>query len=259
MKVQSLMEFVDAAVDTKFVQGPYDERGGLMIVGYPGSLKTTILKSAMEPHADSMVISDINVQQWLKIRDDFVTGRYTAMGFTDFEKIYQRHHSTATHIEGIIRGLVAEGYGTGPNGDTRMPVIPARAFVAGAMTNSCMEARYNDWQKTGFLRRFLWFVISIQNQNKISQAIRDWKKIDFGRIVSRPATRQITFEFTKERTMQLESMMREQPGFNGVGYVLLKKVVAVLEWRHQNDKKHVTEVLEDVSSSMTKNGGMIRL
>lgn len=261
MYINSLIEFIDAAVDTKFVQGPYEERGGVMLVGYPGSFKTTILKMAMEPHPDVVIISDLNVQQWIKIRDDFVTGRYSALGFTDFEKIYQRHLSTATHIEGIIKGLVAEGYGTSPSGDSRMPVIPARALVVGAMTNACMEQRYDEWQKSGFLRRFLWIVISVQNQNKIAEAIRGWKKIDFGKLAFRPANRQIEVEISKERTTQLENMMKEQPGFNGVGYVTLKKIAAVLEWKYTNNggPKKVQQILDDVGPALSKNGGRIVL
>src|SRR5215471_7937387 len=135
VQVLSLIEFIDAVASTKFVQGPFDERGGLMLVAYPGSFKTTIVKNALEPHIDVMKLSDLNVQQWLKIRDDFIVGRYTGLAFTDFEKIYQRHSSTASHIEGIVKGLVAEGYGTSPNGDNRCPTIPAYAVVIGAMTN----------------------------------------------------------------------------------------------------------------------------
>jgi len=261
MKIESLMEFVDAACDTKYVQGPYEERGGIMLVAYPGSLKTTIVKT-MQTHSDAMVTSDLNVQQWIKIRDDFVTGRFSALGFTDFEKIYQRHSSTSSHIEGIVKGLVSEGYGISPNGDTRMPVIPAYALVVGGLTNTCMQDHYDTWSKSGFLRRFLWVIYTVQNQQKIAQAIRRWQKIDFGRITSRPANRQIQVEFSPERSNQLEKMMLEQPGFNGTAYILLKKITAVLEWRNSTDKKgtqRVTEILNDIAPSLTKNGGRIIL
>lgn len=255
------MEFVDAAADTKFVQGPYEERGGIMLVAYPGSFKTTVVRGALMTHSDAMVTSDLNVQQWIKIRDDFVTNRYTVLGFTDFEKIYQRHHSTASHIEGIIKGLVAEGYGTGPNGDARMPVIPAQALVVGAMTNSCMERKYDEWQKDGFMRRFIWLTYTVQNQRKILEAIRKWQKIDFGRISTRPANRQIQVEITSERSQFLEHIMREQPGINGTGYILLKKITAVLEWRYQEhrNKNRVKEILEDIAPALTKNGGRVVL
>lgn len=261
LKVNSLIEFLDAAVDTKYVQGPYDERGGLMLVGYPGSFKTTIIKAAMDHHHDAMVTSDMNVQQYLKMREDFVTGRYTALGFTDFEKIYQRHQSTSAHVEGIIQGLVAEGYGTGPSGDQRMPTIPAKMLVVGAMTNTCFETRYEQWQKSGFLRRFLWLVIAIQNQEAIVKAIRRWEKIDFGKVSVRPANKQIRVEISGERSRQLEDMMKYQPGFHGTAYSTLKKIVAVLEWKYSENggSKRVTEILQDIKPALSKEGGFIIL
>lgn len=261
MQVSSIIEFLDAAIDTKFVQGPFEERGGIMLVAYPGSFKSTILASALAGHSDAMKTSDLNVQQWIKVRDDFVTGRFSCLGFTDFEKIYQRHSSTAGHVEGIVKGLVAEGYGTSPSGDTRMPTIPAYALVIGAMTNSCMEERYDAWQKSGFLRRFLWLTFSVQNQNKISEAIERWEKIDFGKISVRPANRQIKVEITKERAKYLHDMMKEQPGLNGTAYVLIKKIVAVLEWKHNYNGggKRVMEILEDIRPALSQKGGRIIL
>lgn len=261
MRVNSLVEFIDAACDTKYVQGPYDERGGIMIVGYPGTFKTTIIKAGMDHHSDTMVISDLNVQQFLKMREDFVTQRFSAIGFTDFEKIYQRHHSTATHIEGIVKGLVAEGYGTGPSGDQRMPTIPARAMVIGGMTNDCWETRYAQWQKSGFLRRFIWLLIAVQNPNEIQKAIRRWEKLDFGRIPMRPVNKSIRVEFTHQRTEQIETMMKFQAGMNGTAYSTLKKIVAVLEWKYSENggSKKVTEILNDIAPAMSKEGGRIIL
>lgn len=257
MKANSLIEFLDAAVDTKYVQGPYEERGGIMLVAYPGSLKSTIVKAGLKPHIDAMVLSDLNVQQWLKIREDFVTERYSCLGFTDYEKIYQRHSSTSSHIEGVVKGLVAEGYGVGPSGDTRMPVIPAHALVVGAMTNTCLEEHYDQWSKSGFLRRFLWITFTLKNRNKIAEAIRRWEKIDLGRVSSRPASSQIEMRINGDRSPQLERMLNEQAGFNGTAYVLLKKIAAVLEWRYANQKggkKKVTDMLDELAPAFSKDG-----
>jgi hypothetical protein len=258
VRVNSLIEFIDAAVDTKYVQGPFEESGGIFLVGYPGSFKTTILRHAVDHHHDALIVSDMNVQQWIKIRGDFITGRYSTIAFTDFEKIYQRHQSTASHIEGIIKGLVAEGYGTPPSGDQRMPVAEARALVIGAMTSSCMERRYDKWEDDGFTRRFLWLVVSVKNINEISAAIRRWEKIDFGKLVLKPANKQIALKLSDEREEQLQAMMKEQPGFNGTGYTLLKKITAVLEWKY-TDNGRVKSILDDIAPSLSKKGGKIVL
>ena len=259
MQVSSMIEFLDAAASTKFVQGPYEERGGVMLVAYPGSFKTTIVKNALAGHTDVMTLSDLNVQQWLKIRDDFITGRYSGIAFTDFEKIYQRHYSTASHIEGIIKGLVAEGYGTSPNGDNRCPTIPAYALVIGAMTNACLEWKYDTWQKSGFLRRFLWMTYTVANQNKIHEAISNWEKIDFGRVAFRPANSNIKVTPSSDRKKLMEKMMVDQPGFNGTGYTLLKKIVAVLDWKYQLNGGTKKDHVEDIAPAFTKNGAKITL
>jgi len=262
VQVLSMIEFLEAAASTKFVSGPYEERGGIMLVAYPGSFKTTIVMNALEGHTDIMKLSDLNVQQWLKIRDDFITGRYSGIAFTDFEKIYQRHASTSSHIEGIIKGLVAEGYGTSPNGDNRCPTIPAYALVIGAMTNACLEWKYDIWQKSGFLRRFLWLTYVVSNQNKIHEAISRWEKIDFGRIAFRPTSRRISVEISDKRNKLLEKLMVDQPGYNGTAYTLLKKIVAVLDWKYANNNgknDRVAEILEDIAPALTQNGGKITL
>ena len=261
MKVESLIDFLDCAVDTRYVQGAYDERGGVMIVGPPGSFKTTIICSAIEPHPTAMIVSDLNVQQWLKMKDDFVIERFTCLGFTDFEKVYQRHPATAQNIEGIIKALVSEGFGTGPGGDQRMPRMLARALVVGGMTQNCLERNYDNWQKNGFLRRFIWLLVGVQNSEAITQAIRRWEKIEFGKIAYRPANKQIRVSMGPERSKQIEKAMKYQAGLQGTGYVLMKKIVAVMEWKYGNNgrRNRVSELLEDISPALSKDGGKLVL
>jgi hypothetical protein len=264
LKVNTLIEFIDAAADTNYVEGPFNERGGIMLVSFPGQFKTTIIRSAMESHNSALEVSDMNVQQWLRLREDFVTGRYKTLAFTDYEKVYQRHQSTAMHIEGIVKALVAEGYGTGPSGDQRMPTALSRALVIGAMTNDCLEARYDAWQKNGFLRRFLWLFVHVGNIEVINEAITKWKKIDFGHIhkVSiKPGSLTIPMSIDDKIQRKLELMMREQPGYNGPGYILLKKIAAVLIWRHSinGQSNRVLDIMEEITPALRKRGGEIVL
>lgn len=254
MRVSSLIEIIDAAADTKYVNGPFEERGGIMIVGPPGSFKTTITECALESHSDSIICSDLNVQQWLQIKDDFVSRRYTVLGFPEFEKLYQRHPATASNLEGIIKALISEGFGTGPNGDPRMPRLKARGIVIGGITNDCFERHYNDWQKNGFLRRFLWFLVSVKNPDIIVEAIRKWELIDFGRITVRPASKNIDVKISLKRSELIERILKSQPGLQGTGYVLMKKIVAVLEWKYAKTPSKVDDLLNDISNSLGKHG-----
>ncbi len=263
MQATTLIEFLDAVADTKYVHGPFEERGGVMLVGPPGSLKTTIIEAAVHPHADALTLSDLNVQQWMKMKDEFVTKRYTCLAFAEFEKIYQRHPATASNLEGIIKALVSEGYGTGPGGDPRMPRIKARACVIGGITPDCQDRHYEDWQKNGFLRRFLWFTIAIADPEVIKAAIRNWQRINLGRISYRPAEKNITMQLSLKKSLAIESVMKDQPGLHGTGYVLMKKVFAVLDWKYagatNGQKNRPLKILEEIAQAMSKDGDQIVL
>lgn len=270
MRVATLIEFLDAVADTKYITGPFEERGGVMLVGPPGSMKTTIIEAAVHPHSDALTLSDLNVQQWMKMKDEFVTRRYTCLAFAEFEKIYQRHPATASNLEGIIKALVSEGYGTGPGGDPRMPRIKARACVIGGITPDCNERHYEEWTKNGFLRRFVWFTIAIHDPELIVKAIREWQLINFGKMSYRPTNAHIPVELSEKKSRAIEHIMRSQPGLHGTGYVLMKKVFSILEYKYSGNgygggagthrikpSKRPYEILEEIASALSKDGDAI--
>lgn len=260
MRVESLVEFLDAAANTRYVNDAFKERGGIMIVGPPGTFKTTAIETAMDSHSDAIICSDLNVHQWTKMKDDFACGRYTTLAFPEFEKIYQRHPGTAANLEGIVKGLVGEGFSMGPGGDPRMPRVKSRALVVGGITTDCFERHYEAWNKNGFLRRFLWLVVAVENPEEIIKAIRRNKLIDFGKVSIRPTNRQIDVELPNQQLLQLERMMKEQPGLFGTGYVLIKKITKFLYWKYSNGDMHkVHEILNDIRSSLSKDGDRIIL
>jgi hypothetical protein len=260
IKAETLIEFLDAVADTKFIEGPFEERGGVMLVGPPGSLKTTLIEAAVRTHTDALTLSDLNVQQWMKMKDEFVTRRYTCIAFPEFEKIYQRHPATALNLEGIIKALVSEGYGTGPGGDPRMPRIKARACIIGGITTDCFERHYEEWQKNGFLRRFAWMLVSVANPQLIVQAIRKWERISLGRINTRPADSYLEVKLSEKESLFIEHLMRSQPGLHGTGYVLMKKALAILKWKYGgNGHPKPVKIMEEIAQALQKEGSYIVL
>jgi len=262
LEATTLIEFLDAVADTKYVRGPFEERGGVMLVGPPGSFKTTIIEAALNSHTDALTLSDLNVQQWLKMKDEFVSKRYTCLGFGEFEKIYQRHPATASNLEGIIKALISEGYGTGPGGDPRMPRLKARSCVIGGITTDCFERHYADWQRNGFLRRFIWFTIAVKDPEMIMTAIRKWERINLGKISYRPAEADIEVKISEDHSKEIEHIMKGQPGLHGTGYVLMKKTCAVLEWKYgavngnrkTKAKSRAIELISCLAKAMSKDG-----
>lgn len=257
MKPSTLIEIISASADTRWINGPFNERGGFMIVAPPGNLKSTIIESAVDYRADTIMLSNINAQQWGKIKADFTSNRLTAIAFPELEAIYKRARATAEHVEAIIQSITAEGYTHGPGQDPRMPRLKARAIVIGGITDDCYERRYDEWKRSGFLRRIIWCLVSVDNPEKIIEAIRDWKKIDFGKIIEKPATGTIAMDLGSTDSRKLERMMKNQPGANGTGYVLLKKITAVLIWKH--GKRRAWELLDEFAPSLGKNGCYIHL
>lgn len=259
MQVENLIEFLDAAVQTKYIDGPFDDRGGVMLVAAPGNLKTTIINAACNHHIDVLSCSDLNVQSFNKMHHDFVSRRYTCLAFPEYEKIYERQKSTAMNLEGTFKALVCEGWGTGANGDQRMPKMRATGLIIGGITPDCLERRFDRWQKNGFLRRFLWSMFSVANQDAIMEAIRKWQKIGFGKLLVRPVLGTIPVNLTLQQSTYLEMLIKEQPGIAGTGYVLMKKIAAVLLWKYDNDFTKVQEILDDVAPSLSRDGAVLRL
>jgi hypothetical protein len=260
MSLNSFMEVLVAAHISHFVDSPFNERGGIMLVGPPSSLKSTILMSAYKPFPDAMVLGDINVQTLMYLRDDIACHKTNTMAFTEFEKLYQRHVSTASNIEGHIKAIVAEGFTHNSNEDQRMATLTARALVVGAIVPGCYRKHYTDWMGSGFLRRFLWCIFRMKNPSVLMDAIDEWKKIQIEEGLSYPINlgNIIPFDVTREESTKIRQWIRFQPG-QEIPFVLLKKILSVLKWHHRRDGKNAMKILEEFSRCLGPTGTTLDL
>jgi hypothetical protein len=259
MQPNNFIEWIAAAADTRYVNGPFPERGGLMIIGPPGSFKTTMIETAIEDNPECMIVSNLNAKQWAQIRGDFVCKSKTCIAMGEFELLYKRNQATAQMCEGIFHQLASEGNLGGPMTDPTMQRAKARALVIGGITESCYDRRFREWKESGFARRFLWMMIHVDDPGKVINAIREWKRLDFGATYMKPANGQITMELTKEESMQLEKIIKTQPGREGTGYVLIKKIIAVLKWKYKRHPERVQEILLDIAPAFSKHGAELIL
>lgn len=261
MRPSTMIEVLSAACDTRYINGPFPERGFIFIVAAPGNMKTTIIEAATQSRHDAILCSNINAAQWSKIKNDFISKRLTTIALPEFEAIYKRAKATALHTEAIVQAITAEGYMHGPGQDPRMPRIKARSLVLGGITVDCHERKYDEWTSCGFTRRGLWCLITVSNPDEIVKSIRTWQRIDFGRIYERPALQEIRMDIDEKYSQHLETKMKDQPGFYGPGYVLLKKIAAVLDWKYKKTKtpQRGRELLEEFSLSLRKEGAEITL
>jgi len=251
-----LLETLDAGILSKYVQSDdFPQYGGILLQKPPGSLGSTAIATAAAAHHDTLVLSDLTLPSFKVMRDDFVSGRYTAMGLLELDKIYARQNSTAMNLEGLIKGLTEEGFRHFGSEDQRLPSLPVRAHVQAAMTTALARKHFERWMDNGFSRRFLWITFKLRDPSKIRDAVHDWKRLDFGTVVSkRPANGRIPYNMTPEESKAVQRAVKEQPGGNATAYAILKKIFCVWRWKFKEDPKRPMQLLKDLEEALSRNG-----
>jgi hypothetical protein len=255
MKKEVLVEILDAAHLTKYIEYPFQERGGLMLVAPPNSLKTTIIHDVLIEHYDSVVVGDINVKTLLSLRSDIRGGKANTLAFTEYEKLYQRRQDTSMNIEGIIKQMVCEGFTRASFEDQTIASGVCRVMVVGAMTETFYKMKWESWKQSGFARRFIWSIFALKNPYVLVEAIHEWKKLDLGLYLARsPGNKTIPMNVTEPESRKIIKFMTEQESKDSTGLILLKKILAVLKWKY--DKKEpgkAMQIVEEFSESLKKN------
>lgn len=253
MHKSTLLDVLDAAHLSVYVSGPFPERGGVMIVGPPESLKTSMMNKVFTNHPDASVMGDANVKTLTDMRPDLLSGKYNTIAFPEFPKLYERRADTAKHVEGTIRQLVDEGFIRPSFVDQRAASSPARCLVIGAMTEGFYSLHFKEWLDSGFLRRFIWCVINIRNRRPLMAAIRDWERLDLGSYQTKvPGSGSIPFHKNPVIASELEAMIREQPG-GATPLILMQKIYSVLRWKYEaNEPGKAINILRDFAPCLKK-------
>lgn len=257
MTSQTLVEILDAAHLTSFITSPFPQRGALMIVGPPGALKTTFIKTALNEHPSALFLSDLNINSLMSLRDSLVSGRYRTIAFPEYEKLYQRKADTSANIEGTIKQLIEEGFSRASFEEQDAITSVARTFVVGAMTYSFYNAMIAKWRESGFKRRILWVGIKLSNPDLIMEAIRKWELIELDGIPRRYPSKSIPFDVSEAESKTIEKMLEGQ--WEATPYVLLKKIYAVLKWKHVKEPGRAMKIMKELEPCIGNKLGMIEL
>ena len=263
MRATDLLEVIDAAHLSAYVEGlngaVFPQRGGILFVGPPGALKSTLIETALEEYPAALVLSDLNTNSFRMIKEELISGRYLTIAFDEIEKIYQRGSATAANVEGILKALPEQGYKQLASQDPQMAVLKARALVVGGMTYSFYEAQFNRWKMNGFARRFLWIVIRLHDPAAIIEAIHQWKLIPLDGINRRtPGNRRIEMSVTEAESAFIQKIVSQQPG-DSTPYVLVKKILSVLKWKFARKPGEPMRILQALAPTLTRKGGEIEL
>lgn len=257
MKLNTLIEVLNAVHLSRYVESPYKQRGGIMLVAPPASLKSSTLDFLTE-YPSVMIVSDLNVQSFNSLRSDIVAQQTTTLVFSDLEKLYQRHSSVSSNLEGHIKALADEGFRRPSFQDQRAVSMPAHAAIIACMTEDFYERKIGQWLNDGFARRFIWCHYSLENPDIILDAISKGKLLDlssegFSPLI--PANRRISGHLEQSEVYYLQRMLRfhrqrETP------FILMRKIAAVLKWKFNKNWK---KILNDFEPSLTKNGAKVSL
>jgi hypothetical protein len=228
-----------------------------MIVAPPGSLKSTLIKLALEDYPDCLMLSDLNVNTLNQLKNSLIDQRYSTLAFGEFEKLYRRNPATAINIEAHIHALVEEGFTRASFEDARIPAFPARCAIIAGITPSCYSRRFSGWLETGFARRFLFVTYTLANPDAIMDAIEKWKHIEFGKVMlTSPGNKKIPYEITNTEQKFLRHSIGTQPTHEGP-FITCKKIFCVLKWRHS--PKKAQEIFSDFADSLKTKGGSLEL
>jgi hypothetical protein len=244
---------VNAAHLSASVESPFTQRGGLMMVAPPGNFKSTLLKFTLENYPDAIVLSDINVQTLMPMRDEIAAGRYRTLGFPAFEKIYERQQATASNVEGIIKAMVDEGFSEASfQGHRMLGKFEARCCIIAAIIPSLYRDKFQKWHENGFSRRFLWCFYQLSDPNVLVSAIHEWKRIQFNEDETPvlPLSN-LPFTVTPEESRQILVLLKNQHG-KELPFIMMKKILSVLKWRFKKHPSRPMEIIRDFSESLGK-------
>lgn len=238
----ALIEALCAAHLSSYVESPFLDRGGIMLVGPPSVLKSTLLDLVARQYSEAVPLSDINARSLGQLRDAIAANAVRTLVCPELAKLYERHKNTAGNVEGTIRALVAEGFAAASWEDSRINRRRARCVFLSALTPEFQNQNFTRWEKSGFSRRFLWPLVTLRDVTVVERAIESWTLLDFRvrHVPMVPPSGVIPNTTTTAERARLRPFLEHQPGGVGahaVQLLLLVKMLAVLKWWHEDADK----------------------
>lgn len=262
--VRDFIESLAAVHLSSYVASQFPERAGLMVVGPPGVLKSSILTTLDRQYGDVLVLSDVNAKSLTALRDEVAGGKIRTLVFPDFGKLYERKAETAQNVEGVLRALASEGFTSASFEDSRISRFTARATVIAAMTPASHRKHFESWNESGFSRRFLWSFITLDNPWLLRDAVVAAERLSFGvsALPPIPAHGVIPDLTTRSERSQLTLDLKYQPGGDTTQQLsLLVKMVSVLRWWYQEsgDARDALDTVRSFAASLWREGAKLLL
>lgn len=232
LSISVMLEMLCAVHLSSYVESPFQDHGGLMIVGPPGVLKSTFLSILDRNYHDALSLSDLNMRTLVDYRDHIAARTIRTLVIPEYKKIWERHKMTASNVEGTIRALAGEGFMSAGFEDSRPQRLRARCTIFAAMTPKFQADHYREWEEDGFNRRFLWSLVRLQDPQLVDKAVELWELVDvnLARIPPTPVA-SIPNLTTREERAAMRLLVKYQPGGNhGSQVAIMAKTLSVLKW-----------------------------
>lgn len=260
LTIATLVQVLCAAHLSSYVEGPFQERGGVMLVGPPSVLKSTLLGFLDRNYPDAVALSDINARALGELRDQIAAKAIRTLVLPEYAKLWDRHPYTAKNVEGTLRALVGEGFTSPSFEDSRINRLRARVSVLSGMVPKFQVDHFKEWEDTGFNRRFLWPLVRLKDPHLLEKAVVDWEQLDFKVAVLplAPVAETIPNLTTKEDRAEMRAMVKYQPGgAHATQIALLVKILAVFKWWYRGlgrREKDAVQLVRAFGQTLGKEG-----
>jgi len=235
----------------------FKARGGVLLLGPPGNLKTTILNT-FEGQTGFHLVSDITSNSLLGIRNQILSGRIHTVAIQDLNKIYERKAETTANIMGNLRALMDEGF-TQMAHENKVPVrVKARSLVLAACTSGLWENEYASWMSNGLGRRLIHSTFRLKTKGIIADAILDDNPIKIGTSHLCRVPSELILPLGKADSREAETLLKVlalgQMEFD-VQLLILRKALVMLRWKYRDVNGNIPlELIEEFAGSFRNEG-----
>lgn len=233
LTVARMMDCLAAAHFAYRVRGPSPDRGGIMLVGPPASLKSTMIGWLAKRYSDVLEMTDLNVQKLVQMRPMLQTGRYKTIALPEVAKVFERSESVSANVEGHLRAMTAEGF---KEASFEVPINqpPARCLVIGAMTPEVRQMHAKRWNGNGFSRRFLWCSVTFSGA-RMRDCILGWHalKVAKGAKFILNGKERLRSRVSKRIAEVLLALVSHQPVQENLQAELLGRMYSVLAYTYE--------------------------
>jgi hypothetical protein len=263
VRAEIILEAICAFHLASYVPSPVKDKGGLMFVGPPGVLKTTFLDVLDENYHNSLTSSNLNTTTLLKMQAQFYNGSMRSLVLPDVQAIYAGDPRTAARLEQALMQLAGEGNRGASWQDARYQKFKSRCAIFGAMTQKHFEQYTARWEDSGFLRRFLWAGVTLEDPEALMNAIEQWQRAEIGgiKIPDLPANGTIPYLLANHEAKEIRSWLKHQPSPHEIQFSLMCRATSALRWHYQQRRlKHdALDVMRQFAETLQHDAALVRI